>query len=105
MTNIGLRKDLSRTFFEGKVIFTSVSLWIVSIPEALIGRGRLDQELAMKRGIVSFDNYSDNFCVYWCFAFHERGRSDRLEKAALEIARKFEGDSRLKKEDIKRALL
>ena len=76
--------------------------------ESLIGCRPLPDWLRDKRCIYAIDTFTDNLCVWRCLAIykrHVRGEKNQVEKrncrAALDLAREYYGDNKLKRKDVR----
>ena len=95
--------------YEGKVIFKDVQIRLVASNEPLMGCGPLPVWLRKKRCIYALDTFDDNLCVWRCLAIHKRRKKsseknrvqERNRKAALNLAREYYGDNKLKKGDVR----
>ena len=94
--------------FEGKLIFDHVRIKILSTREPLLGCGPLPDWLRKKRCIYALDGTEervDNLCLFRCLAVHNRGdrkqREKRTTREALNLAREYYENSKLKREDVR----
>ena len=94
--------------YEGKVVFKHVQIRLVASNEPLMGCGPLPDWLRKKRCIYALDKFDDNLCVWRCLAIykrHARGETNQVSKrkckAALNLARKYYGDNKLKRKDVR----
>ena len=94
--------------FEGKLIFDHVQIKIISTREPLLGCGPLPDWLRKKRCIYALDGTEervDNLCMWRCLAVHYRGDRKQREKfttrEALNLARKYYENPKLKREDVR----
>ena len=59
----------------------------------------------MKRCINALDTFDDNLCVWRCLALYKRKdvkrRAERSTKEALNLAREFYIDNKLKRKDVR----
>ena len=76
--------------------------------ESLMGCRPLPDWLRDKRCIYAIDTFTDNLCVWRCLAIykrHVRGEKNQVEKrncrAALDLAREYYGDNKLKRKDVR----
>ena len=93
---------------EGMVIFKYVQIRLVASNRPLMGCGPLPDWLRKKHCIYTVDTFDDNLCVWRCLAIYKRlacGEKKRVQernrKAALNLAREYYGDSKLKKRDVR----
>ena len=93
--------------FEGKLLFDHVSIKIISTREPLLGCGPLPDWLRKKRCLYALDGTEesiDNLCMWRCLAVHYRGDRKQREKfttrEALNLAREYYVDPRLKRGDV-----
>ena len=94
--------------YEGKVIFKHVQIRLVASNEPLMGCRPLPDWLRNKRCIYAVDIFDDNLCFWSCLALykrHARGETNQVSKrncdAALNFAREYYGDNKLKKRDVR----
>ena len=94
--------------FEGKLIFDHVRIKIIATREPLLGCGPLPDWLRKKRCIYALDGTEervDNLCMWRCLALHYRGdrkeREKRTTREALNLAREYYGDPRLKRGEVR----
>ena len=82
---------------------------MVALNEPLIGCGPLSDWLRKKRCIYAVDTFDDNMCVWHCLAIYRRKDIKRgtefVTKAALNFAREYYGDNKLKRKDVRPAKL
>ena len=102
------RTTEARGNYEGKVIFKHVQIRLVASNEPLMGCGPLSDWLRDKRCIYAIDTFDDNLCVWRCLAIYKRhacGEKNRVQerncKAALNLAREYYGDNKLKRKDVR----
>ena len=71
----------------------------------LIGRGPLPDWLRKKCCIYTVDTFDDNMFVWRCLAIYKRKDIKRgtefVTKAALDLAREYYGDNKLKRRDVR----
>ena len=91
--------------YQGKVVFKHVQIKLIASNEPLTGCGLLPEWLRKKRSINALDTFDDNLCVWRCLALYKqkdvkRG-AERSTKEALNLAREFYSDSKVKREDVR----
>ena len=92
---------------EGGVEFREVQIKVINTREPLVGCGRLPDELRKKRCIYSVDDKDDNLCVWRCLAIlmniiaGKQNPEKYIEKQALNLAKTFYKNKKLKKEDVR----
>ena len=78
---------------------------MVAPNEPLIGCGPLPDWLRKIRCIYAIDTFDDNFCVWRCLAIRKQKDIKRgtefITKAALNLAREYYGDNKLKRKDVR----
>ena len=78
---------------------------MVASNEPLIGCGPLPDWLRKKRCIYAIDTFDDDMCVWRCLAIYKRKDIKRgtefVTKAALNLAREYYGDNKLKRKDVR----
>ena len=102
------RTTEARGNYEGKVIFKHVQIRLVASNEPSMGCGPLPDWLRGKRCIYAIDTFDDNLCAWRCLVIYKRlarGETNQVEKrnceAALNLAREYYGDNKLKKRDVR----
>ena len=94
------------TKVKGKVVKAKLCLnMLISSNEPLMGCGLLPEWLRKKRCINALDTFDDNLCVWRCLALYKqkdvkRG-AERSTKEALNLAREFYSDNKLKRKDVR----
>ena len=95
------RTTETQSSYQGKVIFKHVPLRLVESNEPLIGCGTLPDWRRKKRCIYAVDTFDDNVCVWRCLAIYKRkdikGGTKFVTKTALNLAREYYGDNKLKR--------
>ena len=90
--------------YHGKVIFKHVQIRLVASNEPLIGCGPLPDWQRKKRCVYAIDTFHDNMCAWRCLAVYKRKDIKRgtefVTKAALNLARDYYGDNKLKRKDV-----
>ena len=86
------------------MIFKHVQIRLVISNEPLMGCGPLPNWLRNKRCIYAIDIFDDYLCVWRCLAIYKslaRGETNKVSNrncdAALNFAREYYGDNKLKK--------
>ena len=91
--------------YQGKVVFKHVQVKLIASDEPLMGCGLLPKWLRKKRCINALDTFHDNLCVWRCLALYKRKDvkrgAERSTKAALNLAREFYSDKKLKRQDVR----
>ena len=94
--------------YQGMVVFNHVQIKLVSSNEPLLGCGPLRDWLRKKRCIYPVDDKNernDNLCVWRCLTIYTRGsakrETERTTKEALKLATEYDGDSKLKRKDVR----
>ena len=94
--------------YEGKVVFLYVQVKIMSTNEPLLGCEPLPDWLHKKRCIYGVDGKkerTDNLCVWQCLAVYMRCEVSRgtefLTKEAMQLAKGYYGNNKLKCKDVK----
>ena len=102
------RTTEARGNHEGKVIFRHVQITLVASIEPLMGCRPLPDWLRDKHCIYAIDTFYDNLCVWRCLAIYKRHACDEKNrvqerncKAALNLAREYYGDSKLKQKEMR----
>ena len=102
------RATETRGNYEVKVIFKHVQVRLVASNEPLMAREPLPDWLRNKCCIYAMDTFDDNLCVKRCLVIykrHARGEKNRVQerncKLALNLAREYYGDNKLKKRDVR----
>ena len=99
------RTTEARGNYEGKVIFKHVQIRLVASNEPLMGCGPLPDWLRKKRCIYAVDAFDDNMCVWRCLAVDKRKDINRgtqfVTKVALDLARGYYVDNKLKRKDVR----
>ena len=90
--------------YQGKVVFKHVQIKLIASNEPLMGCGLLPG-LQKKRCINGLDTFDDNLCVWRCLALYKRKDvkrgAERSTKEALNLAREFYSDNKLKQQDVR----
>ena len=88
--------------------FLHVQVKFVSTNEPLLGCGPLPDWLRKKRGIYGVDGKkerTDNLCLWWCLAIYTHNNESRerecLTKEALELAREYYENDKLKRKNVR----
>ena len=91
--------------YEGKVVFKHVQIRLVASNEPLMGCGPLPYSLRDKCCIYATDKFDNNLCVWRCLAIYKRKDIQRstefVTRTALNLAREYYGDKKLKKRDLR----
>ena len=91
--------------YQGKVVFKHVQIKLIASNEPLMGCGPLPEWLRKKRCINALDTFDDNLCVWRCLALYKRKdvnrEAERSTKEALNLAREFYSDNKLKRKDVR----
>ena len=91
--------------YQGKVVFKHVQIKLIASNEPLMRCGPLPEWLRKKRCINALDTFDDNLCVWRCLALYKRKdvkrRAERSTKEALNLAREFYSDNKLKRQDVR----
>ena len=91
--------------YQGKVVFKHVQIKLIASNEPLMGCGPLPEWLRKKRCINALDTFDDNLCVWRCLALYKRKDvnrgAERSTKEALNLAREFYSDNKLKRKDVR----
>ena len=91
--------------YQGKVVFKHVQIKLIASNEPLMGCGPLPEWLRKKRCINGLDTFDENLCVCRCLALYKRKDvsrgAGRSTKEALNLARKFYSDNKLKRKDVR----
>ena len=91
--------------YQGKVVFKHVQIKLIVSNEPLMGCGLLPEWLRKKRCINALDTFDDNPCVWRCLALCSRKDvkrgAERSTKEALNLAREFYSDNKLKRKDVR----
>ena len=70
-----------------------------------MGCGPLPERLRKKRCINALDTFGDNLCAWRCLALYKpkdvNGGAERSTKEALNLAREFYSDNKLKRKDVR----
>ena len=78
---------------------------LIASNELLLGGVPLPDCLRKKRCIHSLDTFDDNLCVWRCLAIYSRRDvkrgSEFVTKEALNLAREFYSDNKLKRKDVR----
>ena len=78
---------------------------LIASNEPLMGCGLLPEWLRKKRCINALDTFDDNLCVWRCLAIYTRRDvkrgSEFVTKEALNLAREFYSDNKLKRKDVR----
>ena len=94
--------------YQGKVVFKYVQIKLIASNEPLLGCGPLPDWLRKKRCIYAVDGKNernDNLCVWRCLAIYTRRDvkrgSEFVTNEALNLAREFYSDNKLKRKDVR----
>ena len=93
--------------YQGKVVFKHVQIKLIASNEPLMGCGLLPEWLRKKceRCVNALDTFDDNLCVWRCLALYKRKDvkrgAERSKKEALNLAREFYSDNKLKRKDVR----
>ena len=78
---------------------------LIASNESLMGCGLLPEWLRKERCINALDTFDDNLCVWRCLALYKRKDvkrgAERSTKEALNLAREFYSDNKLKRKDMR----
>ena len=91
--------------YQGKFVFKHVQIKLIASNEPLMGCGLLPDWLRKKRCIDALDTFDDSLCVWRCLAIYTRRDvkrgSEFVTKEALNLAREFYSDNKLKRKDVR----
>ena len=91
--------------YQGKVVLKHVQIKLVASNEPLMVCGPLPEWLRNKRCINALDTFDDNLCVWRSVALYKRKDvkrgAERSTKEALNLAREFYSDNKLKRQDVR----
>ena len=91
--------------YQGKVVLKHVQIKLIASNEPLMGCGPLPEWLQKKRCINALDTFDDNLCVWRCLALYKQKDVNRgaeiSTKEALNLAREFYSDNKLKRKDVR----
>ena len=78
---------------------------LIASNESLMGCGLLPEWLRKERCINALDTFDDNLCVWRCLALYKRKDvkrgAERSTKEALNLAREFYSDNKLKRKAVR----